>query len=653
MIRSEKRPLQVIAFDTPYSQPVSRLYTTADGLASEDIRCLVVSPQGQVLVATAAGLQQGDGHTWTLLAGPAEGTEQTRCLEVLDDEGQIWRATDQGLQRISPPQNGSDEVSERSSFLYHAGNSGLLADTVRDVALDSWGHLWVATSEGLNVFDRREGWLALTGQDGLPVEEITHLSLCPDGTLWCGTPHGVLRWRNGRWKLFAGRRWLPDNRVQALVGGPDGSGWIGTRAGLVHLTEERLTLAEKARRFEARIAARHWRQGYVTACRLTEPGRLDSFLHEASDNDGLWTALYVAAQSFQYAVTGDPSARERARASMEALRWLEAVTPIPGFPARAAVRRDEVVLRSPGAWHVSSDGEWLWKGDTSSDEIDGHLFAFGIYYDLVADEEEKAAIRETVGRIMRHIVTHDFLLLDVDGQPTRWGVWGPAFLNGPWRDQQGLNSLEILAHLRTAFHITQDPLFETAYFDLIHHHHYALNTVRQKLIFPAEVNHSDDELAFLAYYSLLRYEEDPALRTLYLLSLERSWQIERPERNPLWNFIYGAVTGHPCDVEASVQTLREIPLDLVDWRMVNSHRADMALDERPGRFGEQQSIEVLPYDERAVGKWNSNPYRLDAGGDGGSEDDGTYFLLPYWMGRYYGFIQPEELDGEAIACVTI
>jgi hypothetical protein len=642
MIQPEKRPMSAICPDIPYAQPVPRLYTAADGLASDDIRGVAVSSQGHVLVVTPAGLNQWDGQTWTLLAGPQEAARPDCPPEVLDDAERVWRATPQGLQRIDPPQNGSETDSKCSSFLYHTGNSGLLADAVWDVALDSWGHLWVATSRGLHIFDRQKGWLALTGPDGLPLEEVTHLALCPDGTLWGGTPRGVIRWRNGQWKLFAGRRWLPDDRVQALAGGPDGSAWIGTPAGLVHLTDERLTLAEKARRFEERIAARHCRNGYISSCRLQEPGRLDSFVHEASDNDGLWTALYVAAQSFQYAATGDPRARERARRSMEALRWLEAVTPIPGFPARAAVRRDEEVLRSPGEWHASDDGEWLWKGDTSSDEIDGHLFAFGVYYDLVADEPEKAAIAETVGRIMRHIVTHDFLLVDLDGQPTRWGVWGPSFLNGPWREQQGLNSLEILAHLRTAFHITRDPLFEAAYRDLIHHHHYALNTVRQKLVFPDEVNHSDDELAFLAYYSLLRYEEDPALRTLYLLSLERSWRLERPERNPLWNFIYGALTGNPCDVEASVQTLREIPLDLIDWRMVNSHRADIVRDEVPGRFGELQSVTVLPYDERAVGKWNSNPYCLDAGGDGCREDDGTYFLLPYWMGRYYGFIRGDK-----------
>ena len=48
-----------------------------------------------------------------------------------------------------------------------------------------------------------------------------------------------------------------------------------------------------------------------------------------------------------------------------------------------------------------------------------------------------------------------------------------------------------------------------------------------------------------------------------------------------------------------------------------------------------QALIVLPYDELPMSKWNGNPYSLDGGNGGRSEDDGAYFLLPYWMGRYH------------------
>jgi hypothetical protein len=41
-------------------------------------------------------------------------------------------------------------------------------------------------------------------------------------------------------------------------------------------------------------------------------------------------------------------------------------------------------------------------------------------------------------------------------------------------------------------------------------------------------------------------------------------------------------------------------------------------------------------------KWNGNPFIVDGGGAGRSEDDGGFFLLPYWLGRYHGFLAADE-----------
>jgi hypothetical protein len=47
---------------------------------------------------------------------------------------------------------------------------------------------------------------------------------------------------------------------------------------------------------------------------------------------------------------------------------------------------------------------------------------------------------------------------------------------------------------------------------------------------------------------------------------------------------------------------------------------------------------VLPIDERFVGHWNHDPWALDYGGNGRSLADGASYLLPYYMGRYHGFL---------------
>jgi hypothetical protein len=249
-----------------------------------------------------------------------------------------------------------------------------------------------------------------------------------------------------------------------------------------------------------------------------------------------------------------------------------------------------------------------------------------------------------IDRITHHILDNKYQLIDVDGQRTRWGWWGPdAIWEDP--DETGLRALLILSHVRVALHMTSDPpsraRFQAAYDDLVGQHRYHLLTRNQKIMVPGAINHSDDELAFLAFYPLLRYETDATLRPIYRESLARSWQIERPERNPLWNFIYAAGTGaDEFDRAESLRTLHEIPMDQIKWDVRNAHRRDVPIDPRQDRFKRSQSFVVLPYDELPLWKWNENPYNLNAGDGGRSEGDGVYFLLPYWMGRYHGLIAP-------------
>jgi len=75
--------------------------------------------------------------------------------------------------------------------------------------------------------------------------------------------------------------------------------------------------------------------------------------------------------------------------------------------------------------------------------------------------------------------------------------------------------------------------------------------------------------------------------------------------------------------------------------VTNSNREGITMDPVIDRFQRRQAITLLPPDERPVMKWNSNPFDIDGGSEGRGEDDGTAFLLPYWMGRYRGLLLGE------------
>lgn len=479
-----------------------------------------------------------------------------------------------------------------------------------------------------------------------PDNPVTTIAARRRGHVWIGTRRGLYFYREqGRQNVapliafFSGKRWLPDDNVTG-IGFENGGAviWVETPKGLSRIEDEETTLAEKSKAFVERVRARHVRHGMTADSTLQTPGDLSTNKTVSSDNDGLWTQMYVAAEAFRHKVTGAADARANARQGFEAMLRLEEVTGIPGFHARSFIKTGEDIQPQDGEWHDTPDGKWRWKGDTSSDEIVGHYFGYAVYYDLVADETEKRKIRGVVARMTDHILNNNYQLIDVDGKRTRWGWWGPEeILADP--DEAGLRALHILSHLRAARHMTGDPRYEQAYNELVSKHGYHLLTRNQKINYPGRVNHSDDELAFLSYYPLLNYETDPKLRGVYVQSLERSWQVERPERNPLWNFIYAVGSGsEEFDLREATLTLQEIPMDQISWTVTNSHRLDVPMDALNDRFDRRQALIVLPYYQLPISKWNGNPYRVDGGNGGRSEGDGVYFLLPYWMGRYHKLI---------------
>jgi len=477
--------------------------------------------------------------------------------------------------------------------------------------------------------------------DGIPNKDVIAWDN-HDGVQWVGTSLGAARWDGLEWQYFQGKDYLADDRVEAVKALPSGDGLLITSAGVTWIEYRMMTFLEKAEHMERATRERHVRHNLVSDSRFEEPGDPSTNTLATSDNDGLWTAMYIAGECYRYAATGDPEAKRFARQSFESLMFLETVNEIPGFVSRSFALPDEP--HGSGEWdHITSDGQWRWKGDTSSDEIDGHYYGYSIYYDLCAGEDEKPAIREKIRLITDYIIDNDFFLIDVDGEPTTWGRWNFIGERRYLIHQRGLNSLEMLSYLKSAYHITGDEKYQDVYLELAHKYDYAKFTVKQKLDVPTIVNHSDDELAFLAYYPLLKYEDDPELLEYYHKSITRSWEIERPERCPLFNFIHGAVMpeGTDFDLEGSLFTLRHIPLGLVRWGHQNSRRDDVRIKFFPGRFKEKESATPLPPDEREVMKWNGNPYRLDSDRKGTSEEAGTYWLLPYWMGRYYGFIVEE------------
>jgi hypothetical protein len=295
--------------------------------------------------------------------------------------------------------------------------------------------------------------------------------------------------------------------------------------------------------------------------------------------------------------------------------------------------------------------------------LDGHFFGCATYFDHVCElEKQKDEVRSVVRRIINHLLKHGYNLVDHDGQPTRWGQFSPDDMNRneAWCDERGLNSYSILTYLSIAHHITGDPKYREIYLELALEHGYGMNGMTQpkSLSGPNSPGHQpDDNMAFMNYYHLIRYETDPKLLSMYQHAIRSHWQYEKLERNSFTNFIYGACAvgktrrdqwgevdlSPPLQCfEDAVDTLKRYPFDLIEWHMSNAHRIDLVpLGDhfgQPAKIGHRVDGYVYPIDERLETYWDWDPWKLTSEGNGVHLRPGFHYLLAYYLGRFHGFI---------------
>lgn len=558
--------------------------------------------------------------------------------------GRFLILTDKALYQFSAEDHAVEKVYSGAGLTsFDVLNNG---DRIVLGTTDGYLQLDGKSNQLLGEINRRLPWPAIT-----VVKEV-------HGNLWFGSERGAYMLReDGGFNYYYGERWLPGEKVSDIVAGDGNNVFILTDGGLAKIVFEQMTLYDKAMFFEKQVRHRHIRYGFNATLVGMEKGNVNSGRLGDSDNDGLWTAMYLGGQAFRHAVAPSEEALQNIRESMAAMERLYTINPVPGFPARSFARSGYIDrLSDPERWQHAADPEWDWKATTSSDEAIGHIFAFGVVAELVDDEEMRNKAITLIDTLMQHIIDNDWYLVDYDGKPTTWGRWNPEYVNG-FPSEVGdrkLNSSNILAMLQTAYYFTQKEIYKEKAYELIKDHGYLDNLmVPMSRIGQAPEgaddwasmlseswNHSDDEMYFLGYWGLYRYAFDDSLKAKYKESIIDHWEAERPEKEGAWN-IFTAMVADEYDREEAIWYLQEYPLDLIHWTMNNSHRKDIELIEP--NFRRQTTQEVLPPDELRISRHNANRFVLDGGRDGTQElSAGDIWLLPYWMGRYLGVIGEAE-----------
>ncbi len=370
----------------------------------------------------------------------------------------------------------------------------------------------------------------------------------------------------------------------------------------------------RVEKFDALMRGNHCNEGVMMPHVVFPPAGAELPLIGSQEDAADETCQYLSAYSFKYAVTQHPADRAVADQFMDAVLRLEKVTGVPGWVARTFNRTDaplwhEKVYFFPMEWHASrSMPGYRWQGDLSSDKFVNLCCGLSVYFDVCADEAHKPLAAGLIDRFVGRIVDNNFRMIDVDGKMTLWGNFCPDL------PHENLASLEILAGLRVAHHMTGSRRYLDAYRLLIEKHHYDDEAILAKCLWPEEWKTSwDDHLAVKSLYTLLRYESDPALLQKYRMCLNRHW-FDWKRRN----------------FRQSEDVLLAVYYQVLSGEKVVAGKIARRLKHMKGCARKHQTFRIYSEDGQHVLERKS----------GTAETSATPMILAYWLGRYWGIIDP-------------
>jgi signal transduction histidine kinase/ligand-binding sensor domain-containing protein/DNA-binding response OmpR family regulator len=152
--------------------------------------------------------------------------------DILEDKsGNLWIATSSGLNRFN---------RDKASFQHYFSSSG--KRSINDIFQDRKGRMWLGTNQGLLLFDPGKGtsriFLRVDRDKNKykPPANISRIIEDNTGVLWVGTENGLYRFDPETSKYtayFKGNndQSLQSSYIKALFKDPAGNIWIGTHGG--------------------------------------------------------------------------------------------------------------------------------------------------------------------------------------------------------------------------------------------------------------------------------------------------------------------------------------------------------------------------------------------------------------------------------------
>jgi uncharacterized protein (TIGR03437 family) len=369
------------------------------------------------------------------------------------------------------------------------------------------------------------------------------------------------------------------------------------------------------------IQARHLPFGTILSPVFTSPDSKDIVSYSRCGDSAIWTGHYLAAEAFRYAVTHSPESAAAARQALNGIRTLVDVTGADRLLARCVLHADSPLAAGPrdeekqhGEYRGTVEGiDYYWIGDTSRDQYLGVFFGLSVAYEQLPGS--RAAVREIATKLIDRLLEKNWSVVMPDG----------AVSTVFW-----LRPDQVLSILQVGRQVNPDR-FAKAYDDL-RHSAVAINTPIRLESLNDHDSYYKFNLDAISIYNLLRLEEESFRRSDYIVMYRTFHNAVANHGNAFFNVIDRAILGPNATRDA--ETIRL----MAQW--LERPRRDFYVDLR-GKYkacGDDRACDPISVPERVRTDflWQRSPYLLYGGGSGRIETPGIDFILPYWMGRYYG-----------------
>jgi hypothetical protein len=329
------------------------------------------------------------------------------------------------------------------------------------------------------------------------------------------------------------------------------------------------------------------------------------------------------------------------------------------------VNRDTLDWEKSSHCGLDDYAGWCWLDNVSQDEYAGHMLALGALYKLVDVADVQETVKDLLAQVAEHLAANGLYFIDWDGRETEHGKLHALSL----ADTPGfLSSMSMDYILMGAVASGREDLWRY-YTDCL----LQVNGQCEGWPYPEEgpytdfldqmllyfgdegckSNYNNFSMVYTSLHNLIWFETNAPVREKVQEAFDAHFMREADQpralivqKNPWFNLGWAAFKrlGPGSDgpavqaVEDAICSLKKFPASKVQAAMDPAAKYAHYCDQRNGGSAAEFPV---PVEERCVStfEWWSDPYDRDTcGADPWTVLMPGDYLLPYWMGRYFGFI---------------